>query len=111
MAQWIRRRDPSRPPKDLANAALSYAYAILLSECTGALIAAGLEPSLGVLHALRKAGDVILEIVAPVVEARDGSERRFDMPESCPSCGTRLAPAKEATSTSAAPTRARAPPS
>ena len=44
---------------------------------------------------LRKAGDVIPEIVAPVVEARDGSERRFDMPELCPSCGTRLAPAKE----------------
>ena len=40
-----------RPPKDLANAALSYAYAILLAECTGALLAAGLEPSLGVLHA------------------------------------------------------------
>ncbi|WP_158247706.1 CRISPR-associated endonuclease Cas1 [Actinomyces qiguomingii] len=40
-----------RPPKDLANAAFSYAYAILLAECTGALIAAGLEPSLGVLHA------------------------------------------------------------
>ena len=39
-----------RPPKDLANAALSYGYAILLSECTGALLAAGLEPSLGVLH-------------------------------------------------------------
>ena len=40
-----------RPPKDLANAVLSYAYAILLAECTGALLAAGLEPSLGVLHA------------------------------------------------------------
>ena len=40
-----------RPPKDLANAAISYAYAILLAECTGALLAAGLEPSLGVLHA------------------------------------------------------------
>ena len=40
-----------RPPKDLANAALSYAYAILLAECTGALLAAGLEPSLRVLHA------------------------------------------------------------
>lgn len=40
-----------RPPRDLANAALSYAYAILLGECTGALFAAGLEPSLGVLHA------------------------------------------------------------
>lgn len=40
-----------RPPQDLANAALSYGYAILLGECTGALLAAGLEPSLGVLHA------------------------------------------------------------
>ena len=40
-----------RPPKDLANAVFSYAYAILLAECTGALLAAGLEPSLGVLHA------------------------------------------------------------
>lgn len=39
-----------RPPRDLANAALSYCYAILLGECTGALFAAGLEPSLGVLH-------------------------------------------------------------
>ncbi len=40
-----------RPPKDMANAALSYGYAILLGECTAALFAAGLEPSLGVLHA------------------------------------------------------------
>lgn len=40
-----------RPPKDLVNAAFSDAYAILLSECTDALIAAGLEPSLGVPHA------------------------------------------------------------
>ena len=39
-----------RPPLDLPNAALSYAYAILLGECVGALLAAGLEPSLGVLH-------------------------------------------------------------
>ena len=40
-----------RPPLDVPNAALSYAYAILLGECVGALHAAGLEPSLGVLHA------------------------------------------------------------
>ena len=39
------------PPKDMANAALSYAYSLLLGECTAALFAAGLEPSLGVLHA------------------------------------------------------------
>jgi DNA ligase (NAD+) len=44
---------------------------------------------------LRKAGDVIPEIVAPVVDLRDGSEREFVMPERCPSCGTPLAPAKE----------------
>lgn len=40
-----------RPPRDLPNAALSYGYAILLSECVGALYAAGLEPSLGIAHA------------------------------------------------------------
>ena len=40
-----------RPPRDLPNAALSYGYAILLSECVGALHSAGLEPSLGIAHA------------------------------------------------------------
>ena len=40
-----------RPPRDLPNAALSYGYAILLSECVGARHAAGLEPSLGIAHA------------------------------------------------------------
>ena len=40
-----------RPPRDLPDAALSYGYAILLSECVGALHAAGLEPSLGIAHA------------------------------------------------------------
>jgi len=44
---------------------------------------------------LRKAGDVIPEILGPVVELRDGSEREFVMPEFCPECGTALAPAKE----------------
>ncbi|CAN5248798.1 NAD-dependent DNA ligase LigA [soil metagenome] len=44
---------------------------------------------------LRKAGDVIPEIVGPVVELRDGTERAFVMPTHCPSCGTPLAPAKE----------------
>lgn len=43
---------------------------------------------------LRKAGDVIPEIVAPVVALRDGSERPFVMPSVCPSCGSALAPAK-----------------
>ena len=44
---------------------------------------------------LRKAGDVIPEIVGPVVDLRDGSERAFEMPTHCPECGTGLAPQKE----------------
>jgi DNA ligase (NAD+) len=44
---------------------------------------------------LRKAGDVIPEILGPVVDLRDGSERAFVMPTKCPSCGTPLAPEKE----------------
>ncbi len=44
---------------------------------------------------LRKAGDVIPEILGPVVAARDGSEREFVMPTRCPACGTALAPEKE----------------
>ncbi len=43
---------------------------------------------------LRKAGDVIPEIVGPVVALRDGSERPFAMPTECPVCGTGLKPAK-----------------
>lgn len=43
---------------------------------------------------LRKAGDVIPEVLGPVVELRDGTEREFVMPEFCPECGTRLAPSK-----------------
>ncbi|MCL6423751.1 NAD-dependent DNA ligase LigA [Brachybacterium sp. JHP9] len=44
---------------------------------------------------LRKAGDVIPEIVGPVEALRDGSERPFVMPEDCPACGTPIAPEKE----------------
>jgi DNA ligase (NAD+) len=44
---------------------------------------------------LRKAGDVIPEIVGPVVALRDGSERPFVMPTECPECGTPLRPEKE----------------
>ena len=45
---------------------------------------------IGDMVILRKAGDVIPEIVAPVEEARNGSERPFVMPTECPSCGTPL---------------------
>lgn len=44
---------------------------------------------------LRKAGDVIPEVLGPVVELRDGTEREFVMPTTCPECGWALAPAKE----------------
>jgi DNA ligase (NAD+) len=44
---------------------------------------------------LRKAGDVIPEIVGPVVALRTGRERAFVMPTQCPECGTTLAPQKE----------------
>ena len=43
---------------------------------------------------LRKAGDVIPEILGPVIQSRDGSERTFEMPKDCPECGTELAPAQ-----------------
>ena len=43
---------------------------------------------------LRKAGDVIPEILGPVIQGRDGSERTFEMPKDCPECGTELAPAQ-----------------
>lgn len=45
---------------------------------------------------IRKAGDVIPEVLGPVVDLRDGSEREFVMPDVCPECATPLAPAKEA---------------
>lgn len=44
---------------------------------------------------LRKAGDVIPEILGPVVDLRDGTEREFVMPTHCPSCGTELGQQKE----------------
>jgi DNA ligase (NAD+) len=37
---------------------------------------------------LQKAGDVIPEVVRPITERRDGSERPFVMPTNCPVCGT-----------------------
>jgi DNA ligase (NAD+) len=44
---------------------------------------------------LRKAGDVIPEVLGPVVALRPDDTREFAMPTECPSCGTPLAPAKE----------------
>jgi len=44
---------------------------------------------------IRKAGDVIPEVLGPVVDLRDGSERAFVMPTHCPECGAQLRPEKE----------------
>ncbi|HWT34295.1 MAG TPA: NAD-dependent DNA ligase LigA [Microbacterium sp.] len=44
---------------------------------------------------LRKAGDVIPEILGAVLERRDGSQREWHMPEACPECGWILRPMKE----------------
>lgn len=44
---------------------------------------------------IRKAGEVIPEVLGPVVDLRDGSERAFVMPTHCPECGSLLAPSKE----------------
>ena len=44
---------------------------------------------------IRKAGEIIPEVLGPVADLRDGTEREFVYPELCPSCGTKLAPAKE----------------
>jgi DNA ligase (NAD+) len=44
---------------------------------------------------VRKAGDVIPEVLGPVVAARTGDEREFTMPTHCPECGTELRPEKE----------------
>nr|WP_296074661.1 NAD-dependent DNA ligase LigA [uncultured Actinoplanes sp.] len=44
---------------------------------------------------LRKAGDVIPEVLGPVIDLRPADARPFVMPTHCPECGTKLAPAKE----------------
>jgi DNA ligase (NAD+) len=46
---------------------------------------------IGDMVVLRKAGDVIPEVVGPVLDLRTGEEREFVFPQSCPSCGTTLA--------------------
>ena len=39
---------------------------------------------------IRKAGDIIPEVVAPIVEKRTGDEMPFEMPENCPVCDSEL---------------------
>lgn len=39
---------------------------------------------------IHKAGDIIPEVVEPLIKLRDGSEKRFKMPTKCPECNTEL---------------------
>jgi DNA ligase (NAD+) len=39
---------------------------------------------------IRKAGDVIPEVLGPVIDRRNGSEKKFVMPKKCPDCGSTL---------------------
>jgi DNA ligase (NAD+) len=45
---------------------------------------------IGDMVILRKAGEVIPEIVGPVADLRTGDEREFQFPRECPECGTPL---------------------
>jgi DNA ligase (NAD+) len=45
---------------------------------------------IGDMVILRKAGDVIPEVLGPVADLRTGAEREFEFPVSCPACGTAL---------------------
>jgi DNA ligase (NAD+) len=45
---------------------------------------------IGDMVVLRKAGDVIPEVVGPVIDLRGGDERAFEFPDHCPACGTAL---------------------
>jgi DNA ligase (NAD+) len=44
---------------------------------------------------VQKAGDVIPEVVEPLVKLRDGTEKVFEMPDHCPACNTKLVKAKQ----------------
>lgn len=43
---------------------------------------------------VQKAGDIIPEVVEPIINLRDGSEKKFTMPKTCPECNTALVKAK-----------------
>lgn len=45
---------------------------------------------IGDIVAIKKAGDVIPEVVEPIIERRDGSEKPFIMATTCPICGSKL---------------------
>jgi DNA ligase (NAD+) len=58
---------------------------------------------------LRKAGDVIPEVVGPVADLRPADAREFVMPTHCPECGTELRPEKEGDADIRCPNARRCP--
>jgi DNA ligase (NAD+) len=64
---------------------------------------------IGDMVVLRKAGDVIPEVLGPVTELRDGSEQAFVMPTHCPNCGSRLRPEKDGDADIRCPNRRSCP--
>lgn len=62
-----------RPPRDPLNALLSFGYALLMTDCAGALAGVGLDPAVGFLHEdrpgrLSLALDLMEEFRVPVVD-------------------------------------------
>lgn len=45
---------------------------------------------IGDIVIIQKAGDIIPEVVEPIIKLRSGTEREFIMPKDCPECGTKL---------------------
>jgi DNA ligase (NAD+) len=64
---------------------------------------------IGDMVVLRKAGDVIPEVLGPVADLRTGAEREFVMPTHCPACGTELRPEKEGDADIRCPNRRSCP--
>ncbi|NUS42080.1 MAG: NAD-dependent DNA ligase LigA [Mycobacteriaceae bacterium] len=58
---------------------------------------------------IRKAGEVIPEVLGPVVDLRTGQEREFVMPTECPECGSTLAPVTEGDADLRCPNSRRCP--
>src|SRR5699024_9798801 len=83
-----------------SHVSISYAVFCLTSTSTHDVSTPALHDALPILLigdtvTLRKAGDVIPEVLGPVAALRDGSESEFVMPTRCPSCGTELGQQKE----------------
>ncbi|MDO6387968.1 CRISPR-associated endonuclease Cas1 [Uliginosibacterium sp. 31-12] len=52
-APWLTSGRTRRPPRDRFNALLSFVYAMWMNDCRSAIEAAGLDPQIGFLHAVR----------------------------------------------------------